>query len=49
MAEAVPSAYKEVGRVKAVAGKCWSMPAFCDGRVYVRSTKEGACLDLSGK
>ena len=49
MVEAVPAAYKEVGRVKAVAGKCWSMPAFCDGRVYVRSTKEGACLDLSGK
>jgi hypothetical protein len=39
-----PAAYKEIARVKAVAGKCWSTPAFADGRVYIRSTKEGACL-----
>jgi len=28
--------------------KCWTTPALSDGRLYVRSTKEAACLDLSG-
>jgi outer membrane protein assembly factor BamB len=46
--EAVPDAYKEVARFKAVAGKCWSTPALSNGRLYVRSTKEGACFDLAG-
>jgi outer membrane protein assembly factor BamB len=45
--EAVPEAYKELARFKAVAGKCWSTPALSNGRVYVRSTKEGACFDLA--
>lgn len=42
-----PSAYTEVSRVKAVEGKCWSTPALSDSRVYIRSTKEGVCLDLT--
>ncbi len=43
-----PSAagYKEIGRFKAVDGKCWSSPALSQGKLYVRSTKEGACFDL---
>jgi outer membrane protein assembly factor BamB len=45
--EPVPDAYKEVARFKALAGKCWSTPALNNGRVYVRSTKEGACFDLA--
>jgi outer membrane protein assembly factor BamB len=45
--EADPSGYKEVGRFKAVAGKCWSTPALSNGRLYVRSTKEGACFELN--
>ncbi len=45
LVEATPAAYKEIARVKAVAGKCWSTPAFADGRLYIRSTKEGACLE----
>lgn len=44
-----PEAYKEIGRVQAVEGKCWSTPAIADGRLYVRSVKEGACLDVAGK
>jgi outer membrane protein assembly factor BamB len=44
--EAVPEAYKEAARFKAVTGKCWSTPALSNGRIYLRSTKEGACLDL---
>ena len=46
--EAAPAAYSEVGRVKAVEGKCWSTPAVSNGRIYVRSTQQGACLDVSG-
>ena len=46
MVEATPAAYKELGRIKAIDGKCWSTPALSDGRLYVRSTKEAACLDF---
>ena len=46
--EATPSAYKELGRVKAVGGKCWSTPILSGGRIYARSTKEGVCIDVSG-
>jgi outer membrane protein assembly factor BamB len=44
--ETDPSSYKEVARFKAVTGKCWSTPALSDGRLFVRSTKEGACFDV---
>jgi outer membrane protein assembly factor BamB len=44
-----PDAYQEKGRFKAVTGKCWSTPAYADGRIYVRSTKEGAAFDMSNK
>jgi outer membrane protein assembly factor BamB len=47
MVEANPDAYKEIARTKAIQGKCWSTPALSNGRLYVRSTKEGACLDLT--
>jgi outer membrane protein assembly factor BamB len=43
--EATPAAYKELSRAKVVAGKCWSTPTVSNGRIYVRSTKEGLCLD----
>lgn len=42
---AQPAACKELARFKAVGGKCWSTPTFADGKIYVRSTKEGVCLD----
>ncbi len=47
--EATPTGYKEVSRAKTVEGKCWSTPVVSNGRVYVRSTKEAACLDVSAK
>ena len=47
LAEANPAAYVELAQTQAIAGKCWSMPAFSDGRVFVRSTQQGACFDLS--
>ena len=47
--EATPTAFKEVARTKAVGGKCWSTPALSNGRIYVRSTTEAACLDVAAK
>ncbi|MDB6125738.1 MAG: outer rane biosis protein [Pedosphaera sp.] len=47
--KASPAGYSEVGRKHAVAGKCWSTPCVSNGRIYARSTKEGACLDVSGQ
>ena len=45
--EASPAGYKELARFKALPGKCWNSPSLSQGRLYVRSTKEGACFDLS--
>ncbi|MCG8648598.1 MAG: PQQ-like beta-propeller repeat protein [Pirellulales bacterium] len=47
LVNASPEKYDEIGRVKAVDGKCWSTPAYANGRIYVRSTKEAACLALT--
>jgi hypothetical protein len=47
--EPTPDAYKELARVKAVDGKCWSTPAVSNGRVFIRSTQEGACFQLSAR
>jgi len=44
LTDASPEKYNELGRIKAVQGKCWSTPAYSDGRIYVRSTEEAACL-----
>lgn len=41
--------YEEAARFKAFDGKCYGTPAFSNGRLYIRSTKEGACYDLSAK
>lgn len=41
-----PEGYKELARYKAVSGKCWTTPALSNGRLYVRSTVEGVCLDV---
>lgn len=43
--EATPAGYKEICRAQVVTGKCWSTPAFSDGKIYIRSTKEGVCLE----
>ncbi len=44
--EATPASYKELARIKAVAGKCWSTPAVSNGCIFVRSTEEGVCLEV---
>ena len=45
--KATPDSYQELARAAVLSGKCWSTPAYSDGRVYVRSTEEGACVELS--
>lgn len=47
--QASPDGFKLLGKVQAVEGKCWNTFAISNGRVYVRSTKEGTCLDVSGR
>ncbi len=47
--EASPAAYNELARAKVVSGKCWSTPSVSDGKVFLRSTKEGVCLDVGAK
>lgn len=49
LVEASPKAYNEVARASVIAGKCWSTPALADGKVYLRSTKAGVCLDIGSK
>ena len=40
-----PNQYTELSRAQVVAGKCWSSPTVAGGKIFVRSTKEGVCLD----
>lgn len=37
--------YKEIGKVK-VCEKNWCNPAYADGRLYIRDSKELQCIDL---
>jgi len=41
--KATPDGYIQEGLFKAIDGKCWSTPAFSDGRLYLRSTTEAVC------
>ena len=47
IAKAQTNKYEELSRTDVLEGKCWSTPAYSDGRVYIRSTVEGACLELT--
>jgi outer membrane protein assembly factor BamB len=47
--EASPESYKEVARTRVFTDKCWTTPAFSDGKIYVRSISEGICVDVSEK
>ncbi len=46
--KADPTKYVEVARAKVLDGKCWTTPTLANGKVYIRSTKEAACVDLAG-
>lgn len=44
--DATPESYRERARADLLDGKCWSSPAYSDGRIYLRSTREAICLDM---
>jgi outer membrane protein assembly factor BamB len=47
IAEATPTAYKEISAAQVVSGRCWTMPILADGRIYVRdSDGHLVCLDV---
>ena len=41
-----PARYQEKHRADLLEGKCWSTPALADGKLFIRSTREGACVEL---
>ncbi len=43
---ATPEKYNELWRGNVLEGKCWTTPAFSDGKIYIRSTKEAACISF---
>ncbi len=49
LVKATPAGYNEVARSHVLAGKCWNAPGVSNGRIYARSTREAASLDVSVK
>jgi outer membrane protein assembly factor BamB len=47
LVKAAPDAYSEMARAHVLSGKCWNSVAISNGRIFARSTKEGAALDFS--
>jgi len=46
VAQANPDGYSELSRDQVLEGKCWSMPAIDGGKIYLRSTTQGACVSF---
>lgn len=47
IAEATPTAYKELAAAQLVDGRCWTMPILADGRIYARNSDGHlVCLDV---
>ena len=42
-----PKKYTELARADVLEGKCWTTPSLSNGRLYLRSTTEAACVDVS--
>jgi len=50
IADASPTAYKEISKTPAVAKKSWVNPVLANGRIYTRNNNgEVVCFDVSGK
>ena len=43
---ATPTGFQEIGRVQALPGKTWNVPALTGGLLLVRNASEMACFDL---
>jgi outer membrane protein assembly factor BamB len=47
LVEATPAKYTEIARAQPIGGaKFWTMAVVSGGRIYMRNTKEAACLDV---
>jgi outer membrane protein assembly factor BamB len=50
LADASPAAYKELGRIHVLDGRCWTMPVLSAGLIYCRSHPgELVCVDVRKK
>lgn len=49
LVEANPNEFKEIATAQVLRGRCWTVPALADGKLYVRNQKELLCLDMSRK
>jgi outer membrane protein assembly factor BamB len=47
LVKATPDSYQEMARSHVLAGKCWNAASVSNGRIYARSTREGASVDVS--
>jgi hypothetical protein len=47
LVEANPNEFKEVTTAQVLRGRCWTVPALADGKLYLRNQREMVCLDLS--
>jgi outer membrane protein assembly factor BamB len=47
LVKATCDSYQEVARSHVLGGKCWNAASVSNGRIYARSTREGASLDVS--
>lgn len=48
LAEATPAGYREKASAKVLSGRCWTVPALANGKLYVRNLEEIVCLDMTG-
>lgn len=48
LVEATPESYRELGRVRVLTGRCWTVPVLAGHRVYCRNAAgDLVCVDLS--
>jgi len=47
MLAANPEKREELGKFKAIEGKCWNHPVIAHGRIYFRNAEEIACYELA--
>jgi hypothetical protein len=40
---------RELGRLQALEGKSWNVPAIANGRVYWRNNREMVCYEVGGR
>ena len=47
LAEATHTEYREKAQRQVFSGRCWTVPTFSGGKLYLRNNEELVCLDLS--